>query len=225
MGNTSRGLGSTLAVGAQGIGTVTKIGSPTLKRDAIDITTLSATNGYKDFLAGLADPGNLTVEGYFDTADTGQNSLKNKFDAGTIDTYTLTFPTVTGASWTASCFIKELTLGDEADLTKAIGFKMTLQIKGLSFNGTSGTLAPTFAIGVYAYSYTFITTTALTLTPTAASQQYTMYVDGVSQGLVNGGSVSAAIAFATAGSHKIDLIVSQAGYSPVVYTIIAVRTA
>jgi len=210
-----------------------------MKRDAIDVTVLSSVNGFKQYIAGLADPGTFTVEGFFDTSDSGQNLLNTKFVNSTVDTYTMTFPTVLGASWTASCFIKELELGSEADTTKAIPFKATFQISGqptigtsatagisaLTLTGTSGALAPTFANNVYAYSYTFITSTSITLTPIAASQQYTMYVDGVNQGTFNGGSVSPAVAFASVGSHKIDLIVSQAGYTPVTYSIVAVRTA
>jgi hypothetical protein len=240
MGNTSRGLGSTLQVGATNIGTLTKLGSPQLKRDAIDITTLSAVNGYKDFLPGLADPGTISVEGYFDSADSGQNLLKSKFDSGAVDTYTMTFPTLVGASWTATCFIKELQLGDEADTTKPLGFKATLQIKGqpnigtsatsglsgLTLTGTSGSLSPTFANGTYSYAYTFTTSTSITVTPTAGTQQqYSIYVDNVLQGTYNTGSVSPAIAYATAGTtHMIDIIISSAGYSPVTYSVVAVRT-
>jgi len=240
LSNVSAGIGAQLAVGATSIGNITKLGNPTLKRDMIDITTLSSLNGAKQYMPGLLDPGTMTMEGFFDTSDSGQSLLFAKLASGSLDTYTMTFPSVVGASWTASCYIKELALGDQVDTTKGIPFKATLQVTGLpslatavcagisalTLTGASGTLSPAFANGVYNYAWEFITTTSITVTPTAAAQQYTMYVDGVNQGTVNGGSVSAAIPFATAGtSHKIHLIVSEAGYSPLIYTIIAVRTA
>lgn len=240
MSNVSRGLGATLAVGATPIGTITKVSSPAMKRAAIDITTLDAIDGFQSFIAGLADPGLFSVEGFLDTADTGQMLLYEKFKAGTVDTYTITFPAIVGASWTASCYIQDLDLGNDADLTKAISFKATFKISGepdigtsatsglsnLTLTGTGGALAPSFNNAKYAYSYIFNTSTSITITPGAAAQQtYTMYVDGVLIGTYNTGSVSAAIAFGAAISKKVDIIVSKAGYTPLVYTIIAVRTS
>lgn len=241
MPNISAGIGATLTVGATNIGTITKIGSPAMKRTAIDVTTLSSLNGFKQFISGLADPGKITAEGFFNTADSGQNLLYNKFVNGTVDTYTITFPSITGASWTATCFIDELDFAPNVDMTKALDFKMSLQVSGqpnigtsvtagltgLTLTGTSGSLSPAFATGTYAYSYTFTTATSITVTPAASTQQqYTMYVDGISQGTFNTGSVSPTIAYATAGTtHKIDLVVSSAGYTPLTYTVIAVRTS
>lgn len=241
MANISSGIGALLTVGATNIGTITKLTSPQLKRTAIDVTTLSSPAGFKQFIAGLADPGKITAEGFFNTADSGQNLLYNKFVSGAVDTYTLTFPSITGASWTATCFIEELDLATNVDMTKALDFKLSLQVSGqpnigttvtsglsgLTLTGTSGTLSPVFANGVYAYAYTFITSTSITATPTAGTQQqYTMYVDGVNQGTFNTGSISPTIAYASLGTtHKIDLVVSGIGLTPLTYSVIGVRTA
>jgi predicted secreted protein len=241
LANLANGIGATLTVGATNIGTITKITSPQMKRTAIDVTTLSSPGGFKQFLAGLADPGKIVAEGFFNTADSGQNLLYNKFVNGTVDTYTLTFPSITGASWTATAFIDELDLATNVDMTKALDFKMSLQVSGqpnigtsvtsglsgLTLTGTAGSLSPTFANGIYAYAYTFTTVTSITVTPTAGTQQqYTMYVDGVNQGTFNTGSVSPSIAFASAGTaHKIDFVVSGTGYTPLTYSTIAVRTS
>jgi len=211
-----------------------------MKRATLDVTVLSSPNGFKQFISGLADGGTLAVEGYFDTTDTGQNLLYNKFIGSTLDTYVLTFPSVVGASWTATCLITALDIGGDADVTKALTFKATLTISGqpiiatvatagltgLTATGTSGVLSPTFSGAVLAYAYEFITSTSITITPAATTQQnYTMYVDGVNQGTFTTGSASPAIAFATIGSHKIDLIVASAGFTPITYSVIAVRTS
>lgn len=241
MSNVSNGIGATLKVGATNIGTITKIGSPTLKRASIDVTTLSSPNGFKQFIAGLADPGKITAEGFFDTSDSGQNLLFNKFNSGAVDTYTITFPSITGASWTATCFIDELDFAANVDATKALDFKLSLQVSGqpnigtsvtsglsgLTLTGTSGSLSPTFTNGTYAYAYTFTTSNAITVTPSAGTQQqYTLYLDGVNQGTFNTGSVSPSIPYAAAGTtHEINLVVSSAGFTPVTYTVIAVRTS
>jgi len=239
MSNVSRGLGATIAVGATNIGTILKITTPSMKRDQIDVSVLSTTGGFKSFIAGLADGGEFAVEGFFDTADVGQQLLYTKFSTSSVDTYTILFPTLVGASWSATCFVSTLDLGTDIDTTKAIGFKMTLKItgapvmaitpvaglSGLTFTGTSGSMEPTFATGVHSYYWTYITDTSITCTPVGASQQYTMYIDGVSQGTLNCGSVSVAIPFAAIGSKKIELIISEAGLSPLIYTVIVVRTA
>ena len=241
MSNVASGIGAKLTVGATNIGTITKITSPQMKRTSIDVTTLSSPNGFKQFIAGLADPGKFTVEGFFDTSDSGQNLLYNKFVSSTIDTYTITFPSITGASWTATCFIDELDLAANVDMTKPLDFKASFQVSGqpnigtsvtaglsgLTLTGTSGSLSPMFANGTYAYAYTFTTSTSITVTPAASTQQqYTLYLDGVNQGTYNTGSVSQSIAYATSGTtHQIDLVVSSAGFTPITYSIIAVRTS
>ena len=241
MSNISSGIGAKLAVGATNIGTITKVTSPQMKRTSIDVTTLSSTSGFKQFIAGLADPGKLVVEGWFDTSDAGQNLLYNKFINATIDTYTLTFPTITGASWTATAFIDELDIGNNIDTTKPIDFKASFQIigvpnigtsptsglSGLTLTGTSGELSPAFSNGILAYAYTFTTLSSITVTPAASTQQqYTVYVDGINQGTLNTGSVSPTIAFPAAGiSHAVDIVVSSSGFTPIIYSIIAVRTS
>ena len=240
MSNISRGLGSLLALGSTNIGSITKVSSPQMKRDTIDVTTLSSANGFKQFIAGLVDGGTLAVEGLFDTADAGQMLLYNKFIGSSLDVYTVTFPTIVGASWTATCLITDLDLGGDADISKALTFKATLKISGqpiigltanpgligLSMTGTSGVIAPAFGSGVYSYAWEFVTSQSVTVLPTSSiPQQYTIYVDGVNQGVFNTGSISPYVAFATVGAHKIDIVVSSAGYSPITYTIIAVRTS
>ena len=240
MANLANGIGATLTVGATNIGTITKITSPQMKRTAIDVTTLSSPGGFKQFLAGLADPGKITAEGFFNTADSGQNLLYNKFVNGTVDTYTLTFPSITGASWTATAFIDELDLATNVDMTKALDFKMSLQVSGqpnigtsvtsglsgLTLTGTAGSLTPTFANGIYAYAYTFTTDTIDHSNPDGGNPATVHHVRRWGESRTfNTGSVSPRSLCKRGNCHKIDLVVSGTGYTPLTYSTIAVRTS
>ncbi|SPF51126.1 hypothetical protein SBF1_50010 [Candidatus Desulfosporosinus infrequens] len=191
-------------------------------------------------MAGLADAGTFGVEGLFDTADAGQMTLNANFIASEMALCTITFPSIVGASWSATCMISDLQMGGDLDVTKAATFKCTLTINGepsfatvpapaltgLTASGTSGTFSPSFSGSTMSYGYDFITSTSIAFTPTASeSLQCTLYVDGVIQGAAfTVGTASPAIAFSTAGSHLVSLVISGAGYSSQTYTITAVRT-
>jgi len=234
-----RTIGTTITKGGVNIGSLTSISSPEKTADSKDATTLDVTDGYKRFVAGLKDGGEVTVKGFFDSADAGQLALDAGLDAGTEDTYIITFPTTIGATFTFNAIITKYKPGD-AGLEDLMEFEVTLKVSGkptlaitasggltaLALTGTAGALSPTFNNAKYAYAWSFTTLTSITVTPTAAAHTIKMYVDDVYVGDVTSGSASAAIAGFTAGtSKKIVLIVNEAGKSPKVYTIIAIMTA
>ena len=240
--NISRGLGSTLAIGATGIGSIKKIGGITLKREMIDITTLAASGGYKSFIPGLVDGGSVAIEGFMDTGDAGQNLLLTKlgtqFTNQAADAFTITFPTITGAAWTFNGFIESLDMSGDADDKNAIPFKMSVKVTGqptfatsatadLSAIGlSSGTVAPTFVGTQYVY-VAEIAGTAEIVTPVgSAGQTYDYYADGTFIGTYSQGSASASTAFAIIGvTHTFTIIVKQSGYSPKTYTVTVVKTS
>src|SRR5437763_276237 len=78
-----------------------KISGPGIDVKSVDITHLRSANGYKDFMAGFADSGELTLELLFDQAEYAAllGYLRNSGIA-----WQLTFPKV-GAQATAATLV------------------------------------------------------------------------------------------------------------------------
>lgn len=121
--------GTLLKQGTVTIGSLSKIKPPEKSADTIDVTTIDVIDGYKKFIAGFKDGGEVTVEGYFDFTDQGQLALDTSFDAGTTDTYTIAFPTSIGATFTFSGVVTKYGVG-EVNSKDALGFSATIKVAG-----------------------------------------------------------------------------------------------
>lgn len=235
-----RGLGTTITRNATNIGVLTSISAPEKSADAIEVTTLDVSDGYKRFIPGMKEGGEVTLKGYFDMSDSGQSALDGAFENGSEDTYIITFPATIGSTVQFNAIVTKYTPG-EANLEDPLSFEMTLKITGkptisnvasggltaLTLAGTTGALSPVFNNAKYAYAWSFTTDTSITVTPTAAAHTIKLYVDDVYLCDVTSGSASAAITgfSAAATSKKLTLVVNEAGKSPKVYNVIAIRTA
>jgi len=125
----SKSMGTVLKQGLIVVGSLTKIMPPERSTDSKDVTTLDVTDGYKRFLPGLKDGGEVTLTGFFVFADVGQAALEASLDAGTTDAYSIVFPTTIGATFTFSAFVLKFKV-DAADLDTPLGFEVTLKISG-----------------------------------------------------------------------------------------------
>ena len=71
----TRALGTTITFNSQPIGALTSIGEITPDSEELDATTLDSTGGYREFLQGFKDSGELTLSGYYNKTDLGQQEL------------------------------------------------------------------------------------------------------------------------------------------------------
>lgn len=109
------------------IGRLRSIGEIKADSDAIDVTTLDAQDGYKQYIQGYKDMGEVTVEGFFDADNAGQTCLRSLYASGGITPFTVTFPDQSRASFTA--FVKGYSLG-AASVDGAIAFSAVLRLTG-----------------------------------------------------------------------------------------------
>ena len=66
--NAFAGVGTVFKRGAAAIAEVISISGPNLTRGTIDVTNLDSTNGYKEFIAGFRDGGEVTLSMNFTMA-------------------------------------------------------------------------------------------------------------------------------------------------------------
>lgn len=231
-----RAVGTRLKIGAQAIAELTEIGGLELSADTMDVTSLDSAGGYREFIGGFKDGGEVSVSGFFNPGDAGQTALYNALQSGTTDSYQILFPSELGATWDFKGVVTGF--NTSAALEDAITFEATIKVSGAPSLGltasanltalavTTATLAPAFSGANY--NYTASTTgTSLTVTATLTGASFDVYVDDVlhQKGLASA-VASAAIPISGTGATKhITVIYNESGKSSKVYDIIVHKTA
>lgn len=240
-----KSLGTTISIGGTQIGVLTSVGSPEISADTIETTTLDVVDGYRTYIPGMMDGGEVPVVGYFDVSDSGQVALYNALNDKSLKTVIITFPATIGATWTFSAMVIKFKTG-EANLDDVLGFEATFKISGKPILGitastgasditfvktdgasalTNASLVPVFAIGTYFYTFTFDTETAFKPKITAASHTILIYVDGVYTESLSSGSAGSSISIGAAATKEVKAKVYEAGKTPKTYTFMVTRTA
>ncbi len=131
MDKATRALGTTLSKGAapELIGGLKSIGGVEITAETMDVTTLDSVGGYREFIGGFKDGGEVPIEGYFDHTSAGQMAMQESLDAGLAEDYTITFPTKLAATWTFKGVVTAFKVGD-VDLEGVIAFGATIKVSG-----------------------------------------------------------------------------------------------
>jgi len=107
---------------------VNTVGDIDLTADDIEVTHYTSDDGYKEYIQGLRDGGEVTVEGNFVPTDAGQASLITDFEAGTKRTAVVTLPNAAASTWTFTAYVKGFT--QSSPIGDKLGFVATLKISG-----------------------------------------------------------------------------------------------
>jgi hypothetical protein len=125
----TQGTAFTIKVGA---GTATPIGQavswsgPRFDRNEIDTTHLASTA--KEYLLGLKDPGEFTIDVNFDLSDPGQSLVWDQLDVTAPAHFTATFPSTPATGFTFDALVKGFESSGNAD--DKIDGTITLRITG-----------------------------------------------------------------------------------------------
>ena len=128
----TRSQGTTLkftpAGGVQvSVGRLTSVGEIQSDSEAVDVTTLESAGGYREYIQGFRDAGEVELSGFHDAQDAGQTALRAAYDSGEIGAFEVDFPD--GSKVDFSGFVKGHTVGS-AEVDGAIGFGAVLRITG-----------------------------------------------------------------------------------------------
>lgn len=226
-------FGTTLARNGNTIAELTNIGSPKLSAGEINVTNHQSPDGYEEFVQGIRSAGEVPLEGNFISSDTnGQIGLLTDFNAGTMQSFVITFPD--GTTWTFTAFVKSFEM-DDASVDGKLSFKVSLKVSGKPVLGistaanltglvvTTGTLVPAFAGATKVYVVNIATgVSSVTVTPTCAAAT-SIEVDG---NVVASGQASSAITLGAAGSvTTIEVVTKETGKADNVYTLHLTRAA
>lgn len=230
-----RSVGTRIKIGTTFIAGLTSIDAPPRSAETMDTTTLDSPGGYRTFIGGFKDGGEVTLSGFFEAGDAGQIALNNAFEAGTLQNFEIVFPPEMGASWSFQAVVTAFQ-GGTAELENLLAFEATVKISGpptlatsassgltaLAFTG-GGTLSPAFASGVSYYAYTGAITSPITVTATAANHTLKLYVDDAFVQDLTSGTPSSAITVSS--SRQVTILAQEAGKAIRYYDVTVAKTS
>ncbi|TFE30835.1 histidine kinase [Cohnella luojiensis] len=233
-----RSVGTKIKIGLNFIAGLTSIGAPEKTADTLDITTLDSDGGYREFIGGFKDGGEVSISGYFDPSDLGQTALDTAFEAGDATSFEIIFPSDLGASWVFNGVVTSYS-GGNAELEEIVAFEATIKVSGkpvlaltasaglsaLALTGAGGALAPTFDNGKYTYTFSGVTAASITVTATAAGHTLKLYLDGVFSSELTTAVASGAIPLTLNVAKKLTIVAQEEGKTPVIYEVVALKTA
>ena len=109
------------------VGRLSSVGEIAPEAEELDVTTLDSAGGYREFIQGFRDSGELEISGFHDGGDEGQKALRTAFESGASGRFEVAFPD--GASVNFSGFVKGHSIGS-AEVDGAIGFGAVIRISG-----------------------------------------------------------------------------------------------
>jgi len=235
-------IGTKIKIGSTYVAKLTKIGVPKLTKEKIDVTTLDSAGGYREYIGGFRDSGELDIEGYA-TGDAGQTTLKSNYESDDNVSFTIEFSN--GRTCTFDGYVSEYEEG-EATMNEAVRIKAKLTVSGVvdyaedastgwsafilrnaadDADATNDAYAPTVAAGTLRYAVTFDTLTSVRPKATAASHTIKLYVDDVYVEDLTSGTSGTAIAFSAGQVKKLTFKAWEDGKTPKYYEMMVHRTA
>lgn len=157
-------FGTTLKWNGIALAELQSIGGPRVSVDTVDLTSHDSDDKFKEFVAGLRDGGEISIDGNFIPGDTpGQRAFITDMKAGTERQVIITGPVAAAFTWTFQAIVTGFEPSYPFD--GKIGFTATLKVTGkpaldvtisddvsaMVFNDSEGVVAtdPVFAVGTY----------------------------------------------------------------------------
>jgi len=110
---------------------VVTIGGPSLAQDPIDVTNHSSLEAWKEFVGGLKDGGEVSLEINYDPATPTHNAtagLIKSLEDQTVDNYQIVFSDTANTTWTIPALVTGFETGAPVD--GKLSASVTLKVSG-----------------------------------------------------------------------------------------------
>lgn len=130
----SRSVGTKLKIAAKTgntkveVGGLKSVSGIDASADEVEVTDMGNTDGYREYLPGFKDGGEVTVSGYMDGEDEGQTRMYELLESGDVVDSEIVFPAKIGKTWSFKAGVTKFTTA--ADVDDAITFDATLKVSG-----------------------------------------------------------------------------------------------
>lgn len=122
------GFGSVLKKGATAIAEIKSISGPSLSRNTIDATNMDSANGWKEFIGGLKDAGEVSIECNFLPTNATQKAAYTDLGDGSVDAYSIVWSDSGGTTWTFNAIC--VGFDPKAELDGALSATMKFKLTG-----------------------------------------------------------------------------------------------
>lgn len=130
--NTSIGYGSAFAVGDGGspevftdLAEVTNITGPNVVRETVDATHMASPNRYREFIAGLIDAGEVSVEMNYVPGGATEILLNGCLEQVAVRNYRITAPNAEVLAFSGFCTSRSAAIPLDDKMTMSATFKVS----------------------------------------------------------------------------------------------------
>ena len=121
-------FGTVLTVGTA-VAELTSISGPSISMDTIDVSSHDSADRAREFVAGMIDGGEVTVEGNLTGANSAAALLALMASGAVTNGATVAFPAPTSLTWTFDCLVTSVST--DSPYEDKVSFSATLKITGL----------------------------------------------------------------------------------------------
>lgn len=106
---------------------VRDVGGPSLSLDALDVTTHDSPEAWREFIGGLKDGGEVSLELVWDPDSVTQAAARADLESRTVRNFKMVFPDNTSTTWSFKALITDFEPGAnvEDDLNASLTLKVT----------------------------------------------------------------------------------------------------
>lgn len=109
------------------VGKLKSIGEIKPTASEIDVTTLDTTGGYKEYLPGFRDSGEITCSGFYAPGNAGQQAIITLYGSGAVVPWEVKFEDDTTVTFQG--FVKSYSIGS-AEVDGSPAFGLTIRVTG-----------------------------------------------------------------------------------------------
>lgn len=124
----SNSVGTKLQINSKVVGGLKTIGGVEISAESIDVSDLGNTDGYREALPGFKDGGEVSISGFLDGEDEGQEECLTIMNSGDVVECKIVFPSKIGKTWSFKAGVTKF--ATNADLEDAVTFEATLKVSG-----------------------------------------------------------------------------------------------
>lgn len=124
----SQSKGTKFTIDGVAVGSLTSISGIEITADSVDVSAMDNTSGYKEYLAGLKDGGEVPFEGFMDGADEGQDKAYEALNDEQVHKCAIVFPKAIGKTWSFDGIVSKFATG--AQMNNAITFSGAVKVSG-----------------------------------------------------------------------------------------------
>ncbi|MBP3478090.1 MAG: hypothetical protein J6K03_01235 [Oscillospiraceae bacterium] len=135
----SRSVGTKFTVDSKAVGGLSSIGGVEVSSDPTEVTALDNTSGYKEYVGGFKDGGDVPLEGFLDGADAGQEAMYAALEDQEEHNFAIVFPQAIGKTWTFKGVVTKF--ATSVAVNDAVKFSAAIKVSGKPTLGATAAAA------------------------------------------------------------------------------------